>query len=70
MPTPMPPGAASLRAIAAQLTARKVETARGGEWNAAQVSNILKRAGVCRPDMARNHQDPPAPQGWAGRALL
>lgn len=40
-------GAASLRAIAAELTARKVETARGGEWNAAQVSNILKRAGGC-----------------------
>ena len=37
-------GATSLRAIAAELTARKVETARGGEWNAAQVSNILKRA--------------------------
>jgi len=37
-------GATSLRAIAAELAARKVETARGGEWNAAQVSNILKRA--------------------------
>lgn len=40
-------GAASLRAIAAELTARKVETARGGEWNAAQVSNILKRLSPC-----------------------
>ena len=37
-------GAASLRAIAAELTARKVETARGGTWTAVQVSNILKRA--------------------------
>lgn len=40
-------GATSLRAIAAELTARKVETARGGEWNAAQVSNILKRTAAC-----------------------
>ena len=40
-------GAASLRAIAAELTARKVETARGGEWNAAQVSNILKHTAAC-----------------------
>jgi DNA invertase Pin-like site-specific DNA recombinase len=37
-------GATSLRAIAAELTARKVETARGGTWTAVQVSNILKRA--------------------------
>ena len=37
-------GAASLRAIAAELTARKVETARGGTWTAVQVINILKRA--------------------------
>ena len=37
-------GAASLRAIAAELTARKVETARGGTWTAVQVSNIMKRA--------------------------
>lgn len=37
-------GINSLRAIAAELTARKVETARRGEWTAVQVSNILKRA--------------------------
>lgn len=37
-------GATSLRAIAAELTARKVETARGGKWSAVQVNNILKRA--------------------------
>jgi hypothetical protein len=30
-------GATSLRAVAAALTAR------GGEWNAAQVANVLKR---------------------------
>lgn len=36
-------GATSLRAIAAELTARKVETVRGGAWSAMQVSNILKR---------------------------
>ena len=38
-------GATSLRAIAAELTARKVSTVRGGAWTAVQVSNILKRAG-------------------------
>lgn len=36
-------GATSLRAIAAELTARKVPTVRGGAWTAVQVSNILKR---------------------------
>lgn len=37
-------GVTSLRAIAAELTARKVPTARGGDWAAPQVRNILKRA--------------------------
>jgi DNA invertase Pin-like site-specific DNA recombinase len=37
-------GATSLRAVAAALTARGVPTARGGEWNAAQVANALRRA--------------------------
>lgn len=37
-------GATSLRAIAAELTARAVPTVRGGAWSAMQVSNILKRA--------------------------
>jgi len=36
-------GATSLRAIAAELTSRKVETVRGGAWSAMQVSNIMKR---------------------------
>jgi DNA invertase Pin-like site-specific DNA recombinase len=36
-------GVISLRGIAAELTARKVETARGGQWTAVQVGNILKR---------------------------
>jgi DNA invertase Pin-like site-specific DNA recombinase len=36
-------GARSLRAVAAALTARGIATARGGEWNAAQVANVLKR---------------------------
>jgi len=39
-------GAITLRAIAAELTARKVPTARGGDWAAQQVSNILKRADI------------------------
>jgi hypothetical protein len=38
-------GAASDRAIAAELTARNIPTARGGEWTGVQVANILKRAG-------------------------
>lgn len=33
----------SLRAIAAQLNAQGVPTARGGDWQAAQVSAIAKR---------------------------
>ena len=40
-------GAVSLRAIAAELTARKVKTARGGTWTAVQVSNIMKRLSPC-----------------------
>ena len=36
-------GVTSLRAVAAALTARGIATARGGEWNAAQVANVLKR---------------------------
>jgi hypothetical protein len=39
-------GVIKLRAIAAELTARKVPTARGGDWAAPQVSNILKRADI------------------------
>jgi hypothetical protein len=38
-------GAATLRDIAAELTARGIETARGGTvWHASQVSNLLARA--------------------------
>ena len=33
----------SLRAIAAKLTERGVETARGGRWEAAQVRGVLRR---------------------------
>jgi DNA invertase Pin-like site-specific DNA recombinase len=36
-------GAKSLREIAAQLTARGVRTARGGEWSTSAVRNILAR---------------------------
>src|SRR3954463_3555573 len=38
-------GATSLREIAAQLTARGVRTARGGEWSTSAVRNILARQG-------------------------
>src|SRR6476469_2773757 len=37
-------GATSLREIAAALNARGVPTARGGQWHAKSVSNILERA--------------------------
>lgn len=37
-------GATSLRAVAVALAARGIPTARGGEWSAAQVANILRRA--------------------------
>lgn len=36
-------GATSLRAIAAELNARRIETARGGTWSAVHVQRILKR---------------------------
>jgi DNA invertase Pin-like site-specific DNA recombinase len=37
-------GVESLRGIARALTARGIRTARGGEWSAVQVSDILRRA--------------------------
>jgi DNA invertase Pin-like site-specific DNA recombinase len=37
-------GVSSLRGVARALTARCVKTARGGEWTAVQVSDILERA--------------------------
>jgi hypothetical protein len=36
-------GAMTLRAVAAALTAWGIATARGGDWNATQVANVLKR---------------------------
>ena len=33
----------SLRAIAAELTAKGVKTARGGRWQAEQVAELLRR---------------------------
>jgi DNA invertase Pin-like site-specific DNA recombinase len=37
-------GATTLREIAAALNARGIATARGGQWHAKSVSNILERA--------------------------
>jgi len=37
-------GVSSLRGVAKALTARGIKTARGGEWTAVQVSDILRRA--------------------------
>jgi DNA invertase Pin-like site-specific DNA recombinase len=36
-------GATSLRGVARALTARGIRTARGGDWTAVQVSDILRR---------------------------
>jgi hypothetical protein len=36
-------GPTSLRAIAAGLNARGIETARGGTWSAVQVARVLDR---------------------------
>ncbi len=38
-------GVSSLRGVAKALSARGVKTARGGEWTAVQVSDILERLG-------------------------
>ena len=38
----------SLRAIARELVARGVPTARGGQWSAVQVSDILRRGGEAK----------------------
>jgi Recombinase len=40
----------SLHQIAAELTARGVMTARGGQWDATRVRNVLVRAGLVPPD--------------------
>jgi hypothetical protein len=37
-------GVSSLRGVAKALSARGIKTARGGEWTAVQVSEILRRA--------------------------
>ena len=37
-------GVTTLRGIADALAARGIPTARGGEWNPAQVANVMKRA--------------------------
>ena len=42
--TPQKAGAATLRDIASSLNARGVATARGGQWYAKSVANILERA--------------------------
>jgi hypothetical protein len=39
-------GVSSLRGVAKALSARGVKTARGGEWTAVQVSDILERLGA------------------------
>ena len=36
-------GISSLRGVARALTARGIKTARGGEWSAVQVTDILER---------------------------
>ncbi|WP_375274247.1 recombinase family protein [Methylorubrum thiocyanatum] len=48
-------GATSLRAIAAELNARRIETARGGTWSAAQVVRVLERTRAETLDSAADH---------------
>ena len=38
------PGARTLREVADALNARGIATARGGQWHAQSVANILERA--------------------------
>ena len=42
----------SMRAIARELAARGVPTARGGQWSAVQVSDILRRGGEAAASMS------------------
>jgi DNA invertase Pin-like site-specific DNA recombinase len=42
-------GVQSLRGIAKALTARGVKTARGGQWTAVQVGDVIKRLAPHRP---------------------
>src|SRR3984893_16437416 len=48
-------GIQSLRGIARALAARGVPTARGGAWTPVQVSDILRRAGLCIAAKGRVH---------------
>lgn len=50
-------GATSLRQIAAALNARGIATARGGQWAAVQVSDIIKRTSAPVGDMAEPDED-------------
>jgi len=50
---------ATLRQIAAQLTSDGIKTARGGEWTATAVRNVMKRLGypnaIYHPTLISNY---------------
>jgi Resolvase, N terminal domain/Recombinase len=48
-------GVQSLRGVARALAARGVKTARGGEWSAVQVADILRRHIEILVDHPRDH---------------
>lgn len=58
-------GIRSLGAVARELNAREIPTARGGKWYPATVRNLLKRAGQTQPisAVASAHDD--ATEGYA-----
>jgi len=41
-------GATSLRAIAAELNARSMQTRRGGRWHVSNTRNLLRRLGLLK----------------------
>ena len=73
-------GVSSLRGVARALTARGIKTARGGEWTARMVINVLERGALnrfCRLRLLRRRQWPhitplplkAQPRRWSGARL-
>jgi hypothetical protein len=50
-------GVSSFRGVAKALSARGIKTARGGEWSAVQVSDILRRGKVNRARRGQRAKD-------------
>src|SRR5215475_9758642 len=63
-------GVSSLRGVTRALTARGVRTARGGDWTAVQVSDILRRYPVVAAVRGPGHLFRPAHSaGFRGQGL-